>query len=45
MEAEVILMGRMAVVTTRDGKRALIPQRILCDLARRFNLCYKGYQC
>jgi len=45
LEAEVYISGRMAMITTRDGKRAVVPLRILCDMARRFGICYKNYKC
>jgi len=45
IEAEVSIMGRMAVITTRDGKRAVVPLRMLCEMARRFNICYRNYKC
>lgn len=45
VEAEVSIMGRMAVITTKDGKKAVVPLRIVCEMARRFNICYKNYKC
>ncbi len=45
MEAEVYIAGKMAMITTRDGKRAVVPLRILCDMAKRFGICYKNYRC
>ncbi|MFZ8823703.1 MAG: hypothetical protein ACO2O0_06085 [Desulfurococcales archaeon] len=45
LEAEVYIAGRMAMITTRDGKRAVVPLRILCDIAKRFRICYKNYRC
>lgn len=45
VEAEVTISGKMAIVVVSGGRRAVVPLRILCDLARRFNICYKNYEC
>jgi len=45
VEADVAVVGKMAMITTRDGKRAVVPLRILCDVAKRFGLCYRNYRC
>ncbi|MDT7888951.1 MAG: hypothetical protein RQ885_08255 [Desulfurococcales archaeon] len=45
LEAEVYISGKMAMITTKDGKKAVVPLRILCELAKRFGICYKNYKC
>ena len=45
VEADVVVMGKMAMITTSNGKKAVVPLRILCDVARRFGLCYRNYRC
>ncbi|GAY25069.1 hypothetical protein ATG_02720 [Desulfurococcaceae archaeon AG1] len=45
VEAEVVISGKMAIVMVSGNKRAVVPLRILCDLAKRFNICYKNYKC
>jgi len=43
--AKVIVKGRSAYVTTESGSSAFIPVDKLCDVAKRFNLCYENYRC
>ena len=45
VEAEVFISGKMAVIMVSGNKRAVVPLRILCDLAKRYNICYKNYKC
>lgn len=45
VEAEVTISGKMAVVMVSGNRRAVVPTRILCELAKRFNICYKNYKC
>ncbi len=45
IKARITLRDKIAIVETEDGKKALVPLRALCSLAKRFNLCYENYRC
>lgn len=45
VKAEVTLRGKLASITLETGGRALVPVEELCQIARRFNLILKGYEC
>ncbi|MEZ0289618.1 MAG: hypothetical protein ABWJ42_00805 [Sulfolobales archaeon] len=36
---KIIVEGSQALIETEDGKKAVVPLRIICELVRRYNLC------
>ncbi len=44
-EAWVEIKGRTAILRTKKGALALIPEQEICELAKRFDLCVKNYKC
>ena len=44
-EAYVEIKGRTAIIRTKKGALALIPEHEICELAKRFDLCIKNYKC
>ncbi len=45
VEAEVKLLGSLALVKTSDGATAVVPVDEVCRLAERYNLVLKGFKC
>lgn len=44
-KAEVVILGKIAVVRTKNGGKALIGVHNLCSIAKRLNLCFENYKC
>ena len=43
--ARVKIIGRVAIIETERGSRAMIGVHLLCDLAKRLKLCLENYEC
>jgi hypothetical protein len=42
VRAKVYISGGQAVIETEDGKKAVVPQRTLHELIKRYNLCIEN---
>jgi len=43
--ARVKIIGKSAVIVTERGSKALVGLHILCNIAKRLNLCLENYEC
>ncbi|MCC6058400.1 MAG: hypothetical protein LM568_05755 [Desulfurococcaceae archaeon] len=44
-KAEVAILGKVAVIRTKSGGKALIGVHNLCSIAKRLKLCFENYKC
>lgn len=44
VRARITVLGSQVIVETEDGKKAVVPQRTLRELIKRFNLCIEESQ-
>jgi len=45
LKARVKLIGRTAIITTENGAKAMMGIHVLCQIAKRLNLCLENYEC
>ncbi|MEM1644514.1 MAG: hypothetical protein QXL96_01370 [Ignisphaera sp.] len=44
-ETKVVVLGKMAIIKTKSGGKALVGSHNLCVLAKRLGLCFENYDC
>ncbi|MEL9939572.1 MAG: hypothetical protein QW632_03320 [Ignisphaera sp.] len=44
-KASVKIMGKVAIIRTERGSKALVGADDLCDLAKKLGLCLENYNC
>lgn len=44
-KAEVILLGKIAIIRAKGGGKALVGLHNICALAKRLGLCFENYDC
>jgi hypothetical protein len=44
-KAEVLILGKIAVIRTKSGGMALIGVHNICSIAKRLRLCFDNYKC
>ncbi|MCC6022831.1 MAG: hypothetical protein QXF42_04600 [Sulfolobales archaeon] len=42
---KVVIKGRLAYIISESGTSAFIPVDKLCEVAKRFNICYENFRC
>ncbi len=43
--AKVKIVGKVAIIETERGARAMVGLHLLCSLAKRLKLCLENYEC
>ncbi|MCI4438159.1 MAG: hypothetical protein JHC33_15235 [Ignisphaera sp.] len=44
-KATVKIVGKIAILRTERGSKALVSVEALCNLAKKLNLCIENYNC
>ncbi len=44
IEAKAIIIETQVIIETQDNKRAVIPQRVLCEVLKRYNICLSSQE-
>ncbi|MGC9009171.1 MAG: hypothetical protein ACP5I7_00960 [Sulfolobales archaeon] len=39
IEAKATIIETQVIIETQDNKKAVIPQRVLCEVLKRYNIC------
>ena len=39
IEARAVIIETQVVIETQDNKKAVVPQKVLCEVLKRYNIC------